>query len=77
MNEFLSFIDELADRYKIHVEIYYSSIMDWCVKVYRKGCEKDGKDLVMCDTQSCDMKLAFAKAQVELKEWLSENEGGY
>lgn len=77
MNDFLEFVDELTERFKIHVEIYHSSIMDWCIIVYRKGCGENNTDLKMCQVQDCDMKLAFARAQVELKEWLSENEGGY
>ena len=27
--------------------------------------------------KNVDMELAFAKAHVSLKKWLSENEGGY
>lgn len=77
MNEFLKFFDEKVKTYPMHLEIYYSKIMDWCITVYKKGCGENGEDITILAVQSCDMELAFAKAQVELKEWLSENEGGY
>ena len=77
MNEFLKFFDEKVKTYPMHLEIYYSKIMDWCITVYKKGCGQNGDDLNILAVQSCDMELAFAKAHVELKEWLSENEGGY
>lgn len=84
MNDFLLFIDDLASRFPVHVEIYYSYIMDWCIKVYRKGAADDypesmriGNDAILCDVQDCDMQLAFAKAHVCVKEWLLKNNGGY
>lgn len=77
MQEFLLFFDEKAYSYPMHLEIYYSKIVDWNIHVYKKGCGDNGKNLEIVDVQDCDMKLAFAKAQVQLKEWLSEHEGGY
>ena len=84
MSDFLRFVDELCKRTKIHVEIYYSSVCDWCIKIWKRGCangypnsSRDGDDAIMCDVSDCDMELCFAKAHVALKEWLSENEGGY
>ena len=77
MKEFIEFFDEKVKTYPMHLEIYYSKIMDWCISIYKKGCGQNGEDLHILSVQSCDMNLAFAKAQVELKEWLSENEGGY
>lgn len=74
MNEFLHFIDELRERRKVWLEIAYSSVVDWCVIVHI--IVKDQKKCVV-NVQHCDMEYAFAKAQVELKEWLLENEGGY
>ena len=76
MNDFLTFFNESREVYPMHLEIYYSEVMDWYIRVYRKGCGKDGKDLEIVDVQSCDMEYAFAKAHVELKEWLFDNEGG-
>lgn len=77
MLEFLQFFDNKARSYPMHMEIYYSKIMDWRIYVYKKGCGKGGEDLEIVNVQSCDMELCFAKAQVELKKWLSEHEGGY
>ena len=77
MDDFLRFFDSIVHDYPMHLEIYYSKIMDWCIHIYKKGCGENGEDLKILSVQSCDMQLAFAKAQVELKEWLSENNGGY
>ena len=84
MSEFLEFLDKLVEHFPLHVEIYYSKIMDWCIRVTKVGCAsgypgspRDGDDAVLCNVQDCDMNLAFAKAQVEVKEWLSKFNGGY
>ena len=84
MSEFLEFLDKLVERFPLHVEIYYSKTMDWCIRVTKVGCASDypdspynGDDAVLCNVQDCDMKLAFAKAHVEVKEWLSKFNGGY
>ena len=77
MNEFLKFFNEKAKEYPMHLSIGYSKIIDWNICVWKKGCGENGKDLSIVDVQDCDMELAFAKAQVELKEWLCDNEGGY
>lgn len=75
MNEFIKFFDDIC-RIKGHkcwrLEIYYSDIMDWCISITNRDTEKR-----IVDVQDCDVELAFAKAQVQLKEWLLENEGGY
>ena len=77
MNDFLKFFDKKVETYPMHLEIYYSKICDWSIRVWKKGCGENGKDILIVDVQSCDMELCLAKAQVELKEWLSEHEGGY
>ncbi len=77
MDEFLKFFDKKVEDYPMHLEIYYSKIMDWCIRVYKKGCGDCGKDIKIVFVQDCDMELCFAKAQVELKEWLLENNDGY
>ena len=43
----------------------------------KKGCGNDGEDLEIVNVQGGDIDLCFAEAQVALKTWLSENEGGY
>lgn len=77
MTEFLKFFNEKRRSYPMHLEIAYSKICDWSIWIYRKGCAKDGSDLQLVCVQDADMELAFAKAYVELKEWLLEYEGGY
>ena len=84
MNEFLLFLDQLTSWYPVHVEIYYSKIMDWCITIYKEGCAKDypnsqhkGDSAILVQEQDLDMLLCFAKAHVALKTWLTENRGGY
>ena len=84
MSDFLKFLDEKLKYFPMHVEIGYSKICDWTIYIYKQGCAKDypesnksGDDAVIVNVSACDMELCFAKAHVELKEWLSENEGGY
>lgn len=84
MNDFLKFIDELAHHFPVHVSIYYSKIVDWEIIVYKKGCASDfpesphdEDDAILCHVQSCDVELAFAMAQVEVKDWLCKYNGGY
>ena len=68
----------------MHVEIGYNKVCDWNIVIVKRGCatdypnsEKDGNNAVVVNVQDGDMELCFAKAHVALKEWLSENEGGY
>ena len=74
MNDFLRFFDSISDKRSLRLEITYSSIVDWYITVQRYT---DSKWKNIVDVQNCDMEYAFAKAQVELKDWLLENEGGY
>lgn len=74
MDDFLRFFDGVSDKRSLRLEITYSSIVDWCITVQRY-VDNRWKNIV--DVQHCDMEYAFAKAQVELKEWFLENEGGY
>jgi hypothetical protein len=76
MNEFIKLYDDKSYERGWSLEIYHSSIMDWCITVgYKVTHPKHGETLIR--VQNCDVEFAFAKAQVELKEWLSEHEGGY
>ena len=84
MSDFLLFVDELRKRFPVHLEIYYSKIMDWCITVTKVGCAKDypdakheGDSIVLVRAQDGDMSLCFAKAHAALKEWLREFNGGY
>ena len=76
MNDFLEFFDSLKFEHGFNIEIYASSIVDWTIKVgFKSTHPQHGKTVVY--VENCDMKLAFAMAQVELKKYLLENNGGY
>lgn len=84
MNDFLVFIDKLTNYFPVHVEIYYSKIVDWSICVKKVGCASDypesdhiDNDAILCDVQDCDMELAFAKAHVAVKDWLIRFNNGY
>ena len=77
MNEFLRFFNTKLDELSMHMEIYYSKVMDWSIRVWRKGAGDNGEDVTLVQVQDVDMELCFAKAHVQLKEWLLEHEGGY
>lgn len=84
MNEFLLFFDQLKRLFPMSLEITHSKITDYIINIYKKGCaadypnlEHDGDDAILVSVQSDDIELCFAKAHVELKEWLLDNNGGY
>lgn len=84
MNEFLLFFDEKTMDFPMHLEIYYSKIMDWSIRVWKEGCKKDfpkalseGDDVIIVSEQDLDLDLCFAKAHVAIKEWFIEHMGGY
>ena len=76
MESFLKFFNDITDNYGFNLEIYYSSITDWCIKVGYKSTHPKSDETVI-NVSHCDIEFVFAKAQVELKEWLLEHEGGY
>lgn len=76
MEAFLKFYNEIHYKKGFAMTIYHSSIVDWCITIgYKSSHPKYGDEIV--NIQEPDMELAFAKAQVELKQWLLENENGY
>lgn len=53
---------------------------NWSIYIYRCNCGEKGTDIKIIEivnVSDCDMELCFAKAQVQFKEWLLENNGGY
>ena len=36
MNDFLKFFNEKKNDFPMHLEIYYSKIMDWCISITKK-----------------------------------------
>ena len=86
MDDFLRFFNKKRETFPMHLNIFYSKAMDWNIIIYKIGCfdeypdaERDetGNVIIARIESCCDMELAFAEAQVKLKDWLSEYEGGY
>lgn len=77
MADFLRFFDDIVKRFPMHLEITYSKVTDWGIRIYRKGCADDGSDEKIVSVQDCDIEMCFALAQVHLKNWLLDAEGGY
>jgi hypothetical protein len=74
--DFLDWFHGIAYKYGLNIEIYYSSIVDWNIKIGYKSTSVHHGEIIL-DIQHCDVNYVFAKAQVLLKEWLMENKGGY
>ena len=70
-------LESLLKTRKCHFELYYSKVMDFCMKLYMKGYNLDGSDLVIFNEQNCDLDYLISKCKVVYKDWLLENEGGY
>lgn len=50
--------------------------MDWTIDIgYKTTSSKHGESVI--HIQNSDRQLAFARAQVALKDWLLVNKGGY
>lgn len=76
MKEFLEVYGRHHLRLGFNLEIYHSSITDWCITVgYKLTNPKHGEEIVKI--QESDYEYALAKAQIALKDWLLENDGGY
>ena len=68
---------ELTQQHTMHLQLFYSKTMDWCLHIYKRGCGENGGDLEICKEQSCDLSYLLAKGEVAIKDWLIENNGGY
>lgn len=76
MKTFLKLYEDKYYSRGWNLSIYHSSIVDWTIQIGYKTTHPKYGELII-DIQESDMDLAFAKAQVELKKWLLENEEGY
>lgn len=70
-------LERLLKLRKCHFELYYSSIMGFCMKLYLKEYNKDSSDLVIFEEQNCDLDYLVSKCKVTYKNFLLNNEGGY
>ena len=70
-------LERLIKNRKCHFELYYSSSVDFCMKLYLKAYNDDGSDLVIFNGEDWDLDYLISKCKVVFKDWLLENEGGY
>jgi hypothetical protein len=76
MEDFLRFFNGYCKKEFYELNVHYTSISDWIIEIGFK-CTHPRHGEIIVHVQHCDMEYAFAKAQVNFKEWLLENEGGY
>lgn len=74
MNEFLKLFDEQCKKYPLLLEITHSS--NWVIHIEFIPHDKNMHETIITIRED-NLHLCFAKAHVEFKEWLLENEGGY
>jgi hypothetical protein len=77
VSDFLKFFNEVAQPYGLLLSVDCNNINEWNVLIQKRIYEKDKDNIGICNIRSYDMELCFAQAQVELKNWLTENMGGY
>lgn len=70
-------LERLLKLRKCHFELYYSRIMDFCMKLYLKEYNSDNTDLVIFEGQDCDLDYLVSKCKVAYKDWLREHNNGY
>lgn len=73
----INWLKKIVTVHKFHVELTYSSITDWCLTITRRECKVGGGDLIVFDGQDSDLSLLLAKAEVAVKEYCTDNLGGY
>jgi hypothetical protein len=71
-------LERLITQYgKFHFELTYSSITDWMIHIYRRGYNNDNSNKEIFEEQNVDLMYLIAKATVFMKDYLTENNGGY
>ena len=78
MNEFLRYFSGIVGVFPMHLEIYYSKNMDWCVDVWKKacasmypGCESNREgDAILVRVQDATADAAGEQALKSLKKWI-------
>lgn len=70
-------LERLLKLRRCHFELYYSSVMDFCIKLYLKGYNHDDSDLVIFNEQNNDLDYLISKCKVAYKDWLVKNNNGY
>lgn len=70
-------LERLLKQRRCHFELGYSSVTDFIAKLYLRGYDEDGSDLVIFKEQNSDLDYLICKCKVAYKDWLLENNGGY
>lgn len=70
MQQLTDLIKDTIQEIGLHVDIYYSKIMDWCIKIYRQNM--DGADITIFDKQHPDIDMLASKAYAALKGYMKE-----
>lgn len=76
MHDFLKFYNSISYNRGWHLSIVHNNNVDWTISIKSRPRDGFASGTIVFE-QDVDMELAFAKAQVKFKKWLSENEGGY
>ena len=75
--DFLQWFDEVVDSTPMHFELTYSKTIDWFIYIWRKGTGKDDANEEIFRCMDIDLSLLFAKAEIAVKEYLTDTNGGY
>lgn len=77
--EFYNFFDKVQSYSSMHLNVYYSHIMDWSIYIYKKGCADDypdeqrkGSDSVVANVQSGDNAEVCVMAHGALLRWMKK-----
>lgn len=73
----INWLKKIVTVHKFHVELTYSRITNWYLTITRRGSKAGGGDLIVFDGQDSDLSLLLAKAEVAVKEYCTDNLGGY
>lgn len=76
MKEFFRVYNKHHSKLGLSLNIFQTSIGNYCIHItYKQDHLNFGKILIK--VVEMDYELAFAKAQVELKDWLVKHNDGY
>lgn len=75
--DFLQWFDEVVGSTPMHFELTYSKHTDWFIYIWRKGTGKDDANEEIFRCMDIDLSLLFAKAEIAVKEYLTDTNGGY
>ena len=78
---FMKLFNELVDGFPMTLDIHYSKIMCWSVKIIKRGYADDypnegrlGNDAVIAYVNEPYIEAAFDRAYMQLLKWFMRNE---